>query len=62
MEKLYTVEELAEILKVTDRTIFRMIKNQDRDKRLPAAKVGRRWLIKESDFQEFINRKVNENK
>jgi excisionase family DNA binding protein len=47
---LYTTQEVAEILKVHQRTIFRYIKSG----RLKAVKTGH-WRIKKEDFDKFIN-------
>ena len=60
MEKYYTVAELTQMLNVCEKTIFRMIKHKDISKQLPAAKVGRKWLIKESDLRGFLNQRANE--
>jgi excisionase family DNA binding protein len=44
-----TVKEAAEIRKVWPQAILNLI---DR-KRLPAVRVGREWLIKETDLEAF---------
>lgn len=51
MEKntFYTVNEIAEILKVHQRTVFRYIKSG----KLKAVKTGQ-WRIKKEDFDKFI--------
>lgn len=49
--KLYTIEEVSEILKVTPRTIYTFIKNND----LLAVKIGKYWRIKHEDLEIFIN-------
>ena len=48
--KLYTVEEVTQILKVTQRTVYNFIKYDE----LKAIKVGKYWRIKHSDLQEFL--------
>ncbi len=48
---LYTVEEVAEILKVTPRTLYNYIKNKE----LEAVKIGKYWRIKHSSLQAFID-------
>ena len=58
IEKIYSVNETARILGVTNRTIFNYIKGAG-DRRLAASKVGRLWKIRESDLQEFISRRSN---
>lgn len=53
MENLlvYTVVEVAAILKVTERTIYNYIKAGS----LKAAKIGKHWRVKAVDLQAFIN-------
>jgi excisionase family DNA binding protein len=48
---LYTVKEVRDILKVTQRTLYNYIKNGD----LKAVKIGKYWRIRESDLQEFLD-------
>ena len=50
--KLYTVEEIAEILKVTERTLYNYIKSGV----LKAVKIGKYWRIKHTDLQIFIDK------
>jgi excisionase family DNA binding protein len=50
MEEFYTVEEVAERLKVTPRTVREWL----RTKRLKAGKAGRQWRIHETDLQAFM--------
>ena len=47
---MYDIKEVAEILKVTPRTVQQYIT----DKRIPAMKIGRKWRIKEDDLKEFL--------
>jgi len=49
--KLYSMQEVAKLLKVTEKTIQTYIKNE----RLKAQKIGRRWKITESNFRKFIS-------
>lgn len=49
--KLYTVEEVSRILKVTQRTIYNFIKTDQ----LKAVKVGRYWRITDTALKDFIN-------
>lgn len=53
MEKavLYTVMEIADILKVSRRTVYNYIS----DGNLKAIKIGKMWRIKKSDFEDFLN-------
>lgn len=48
--KLYTLQEAAEILKVTSRSIHRYM----RDGRLESRKVGGRWRITQGAIESFI--------
>ena len=50
MQKLYTVQEVADILKVSKKTIYRMIKVT---KKLKAVKVGQ-WRIKKEDLDKLL--------
>jgi excisionase family DNA binding protein len=48
--KLLTLSEVAAILKISKRTLHRMIQHQQ----IPAFKVGGQWRILESRFQEWM--------
>jgi len=50
--KLYTIEEISEILKVTQRTIYNFINKNN----LKAVKIGKYWRVTETALQEFINK------
>jgi len=47
---LYTVAEVAKILKVTERTVYNYIKAGI----IPSAKIGKHWRIKALDLINFI--------
>lgn len=47
---LYTVNEVKDILKVTQRTLYNYIKSGD----LKAVKIGKYWRVKKSDLEDFI--------
>jgi len=49
MHKLYTVQEVADMLKVSKKTIYRLIKSG----KLVAIKV-RQWRIKKEDLDKMI--------
>ena len=53
--KLLTLAEAAIILKISKRTLHRMIQHRQ----IPAFKVGGQWRILESRFQEWVE--VEEN-
>lgn len=48
--KLYSIDEIADILKVTQRTIYNYIKSGS----LKAIKIGKYWRIKHSDLEQFL--------
>ncbi|MCH7760855.1 helix-turn-helix domain-containing protein [candidate division TA06 bacterium] len=50
MTKLYTVNETARLLDVSEQTIRKHL----RDKRLTGKKIGRRWLIRGSMIRRFM--------
>lgn len=52
---LYSVEEVTEILKVTQRTLYNYIKSGS----LKAVKVGKYWRVKHEDLKEFIDNGTN---
>jgi len=53
--KLYTIDEIAEILKVTQRTIYNYIKSGT----LKAIKIGKYWRVKHSDLEKFLETGTN---
>ncbi|HNW55852.1 MAG TPA: helix-turn-helix domain-containing protein [bacterium] len=56
IEKLLTIEEVADILRVSTRTIVRYIESG----KLKASKIGV-WRIKESDVHLFLEETSNKN-
>lgn len=52
-EKLLTINEITEILKVSKLTIYRYIKAG----KLPAIKIGRDYRIKQNDFNKLLENK-----
>ncbi len=50
--KVYSINEVEEMLQVTKRTLYSYIK----DGRLRATKIGREWRVKHADLQAFIDR------
>jgi excisionase family DNA binding protein len=48
--RLLTLAEAASILKISKRTLHRMIQHRQ----IPAFKVGGQWRILESRFQEWV--------
>jgi excisionase family DNA binding protein len=53
--KLLTLAEAATILKISKRTLHRMIQHRQ----IPAFKVGGQWRILESRFQEWVEEEEN---
>lgn len=53
-EKLLTLKEVAKLLRVSERSVFRYIHNG----KLKATKIGY-WRIKESDLEVFLNEYSN---
>lgn len=51
MEKLYTPEEVAEIIKMKYQTVLGYLRN----KKIPSIKVGSEYRIKESDLRVFLS-------
>ena len=49
--KLYTIDEVTEILKISQRTLYVYIKN----KSLKAVKVGKDWRVRKNDLQDLID-------
>jgi excisionase family DNA binding protein len=47
-----TVEEVLHSLKVTSRTVYRLIRTGE----LPAVRVGRQWRIRRVDLDTWLNR------
>lgn len=50
LTEIYTIEQLQQILKLSDRTIFRLLK----EGKLSGFKVGREWRFQESDINAYI--------
>lgn len=48
--KIYTLEEIADFLNVTVRTLYTYIKNG----RLKANKIGGKWIVTDNQLREFI--------
>ena len=57
-DKLYTLQEVADYLRVTRQTIY----NYVTAKKLKAFKAGKEYRVTEADLQEFIQKSYNTNK
>jgi len=55
-DKLLTIEEVAEMLRVSTRTVIRYIDSG----KLKASKIGV-WRIKQSDVDAFLEKTSNQN-
>lgn len=51
---LYTIAEVAKILKVTERTVYNYVKAGS----IRAAKIGKHWRIKALDLKAFIESSI----
>jgi excisionase family DNA binding protein len=51
---LMTTGQVLGCLKVTPRTIYRLIRSGE----LPAVRIGRRWRIRRADLNEWIARQA----
>lgn len=49
--KVYTLDEVADILKVTKRSLYNYVKAG----KLQAVKVGKYWRVTENNLQAFIS-------
>ena len=53
MTELMTVEEVARYLRVTDRTIYRLLRRG----RIPATKVGHQWRFEQGSIDEWLHQR-----
>jgi len=53
MAKLMTVEEVADYLRVTEKTIYRLLNRGS----IPATKVGRQWRFNNASIDEWLYQK-----
>lgn len=53
MEKFYSLKELEDNLKVSNRTLLRYIKSG----KLKAVKIGGKYVVSESNYNDFISAK-----
>ena len=50
--KVYSLDEVAEILQLTKRTLYSYVK----DGKLKAIKVGKSWRVTEESLRDFLER------
>lgn len=55
-EDVLTLKEVAEYLKVTERTIYRMVA----ERKIPAFKVGGSWRFRLTEIDEWIRAQTHE--
>ena len=51
LDKLYTAQETADVLKTGLRTVRRYLKTG----LLVGGKIGKQWIVKESDIEAFVD-------
>lgn len=51
--KVYTLKEVAGLLKVTERTLLTYLKTE----KLKGNKIGGKWIISHENLQNFVNGK-----
>lgn len=56
--RVYTLDEVADILKVTKRTLYAYIKAG----KLPAVKMGKYWRVSQENLQAFVNGELKQEK
>jgi len=54
LEELLTLEELAKLLRVNEKTIYRLLNEQ----KIPATKVGHLWRFKKSAIDDWLNHRT----
>lgn len=53
MDKVYTLKEVEELLKVSNRTLLNYIKAG----KLNAVKIGRKWMVTEENIKKLLDGK-----
>lgn len=54
--KVYTLEEIAELLHITRRTLYTYVK----EGKLKAVKVGKYWRVTEKNLEAFLSKGTEE--
>lgn len=54
-DKFYTIDEVAQTLKVNPMTVYRWIKTN----KLVSLKAGKQYRVKKEDLDNFLNNKKN---
>lgn len=59
---LLTLKEVAQELRVNERTVFRLIRGENTTgKKLPAIMIGHSWRIRKEDLEKFLIENLNTN-
>ncbi len=53
MTKLMTLKEIADYLRVTEKTVYRLLGQGE----IPAVKVGHQWRFAKASIDEWLQRK-----
>ncbi len=53
MAELMTLQEVADYLRVTEKTVYRLLKRG----RIPAVKVGRQWRFEQDSIDEWLHQR-----
>jgi excisionase family DNA binding protein len=51
-DKLFTVDEVARMLRISNMTVYRLVKNEE----IAAIKVGKNYRIRESEVDKYLKR------
>lgn len=51
-DRIYTLDEIAEMLHITRRTLYTYIK----EGKLQAVKIGKYWRVSETNLQSFLEK------
>jgi len=55
-ESTFTTSEVAKMMNISDATMLRWLKAE----KIPGFfRIGRKWLIRKSDFEEFISKRID---
>jgi excisionase family DNA binding protein len=54
--RFLTVQEVADVLRISTMTVYRLIKSGD----LPAARIGKSFRVSEDDLDAFIAKQYTE--
>lgn len=56
--KIYSIDEVKDLLRVTRRTVYSYIK----DGKLHATKIGKYWRVTEKNLEDFLNNGTQDRK